>query len=135
MLCNSTVVCCDLLLQTHFVSLIYYIFIEKTFSNDFCFDIAYIQGLKYGDKLLINGAISILIIWLPMFHLLSNFGEDVIGAFVELNDEIFHMSWYLCPVNLQRYIVVMAAMAEKPVLMRGFATLNCSRQTFKQVGK
>lgn len=134
MLCNSTVVCCDLLLQTHFVSLIYYIFIEKKSQTIFCY-IAYIQGLKYGDKLLINGAISILIIWLPMFHLLSNFGEDVIGAFAELNDEIFHMSWYLCPVNLQRYIVVMAAMAEKPVLMRGFATLNCSRQTFKQVGK
>lgn len=95
--------------------------------------IAYIQGLKYGDKLLINGAFSILMIWLPMFHLLCNFGEDVVSGFAEVNGEVYDMPWYLCPVNLQKYIVVMAAMAEKPVLMRGFATLNCSLETFKQV--
>lgn len=68
-----------------------------------------------------------------MFHLLCDFGEEVSTSFSLLGAAIFNVSWHLFPMAQQKYIILMTAMAAKPILMGGFADMHCSRETFKKV--
>lgn len=92
-----------------------------------------LQGLEIGDYLLIVSAISILTIWLPLFYMLCNFGEDVTTTSRILDDTVYSMSWYLCPAEIQRYFLLTIMVTQKPLYIVGFARLNCTRETFKNV--
>lgn len=109
-----------------------------TFSSGFIFfstitRLLCSQGLQISDYLLIVSALSILSIWLPLFYLLCDFGENVSIASGQLDGALFGHSWYLCPNNIQRCFMIMMMLAQKPVYMEGFARLYCSRETFKSV--
>lgn len=93
----------------------------------------FIKGSKTMDYLLVVSAISILTIWLPLFYMLCDFGEHVTIASGRLNTSFYSNSWYLCPIEMQRYFLVILLAAQKPLYMEGFARLNCSRETFKRV--
>lgn len=91
------------------------------------------QGLNTGDTLLASGAVSSMAAFVPFFYLLCNSGGKVTSAFAELNESIYNLSWYACPVKYQLYLLTMITMAKKPKYLGGFALLRCSRETFKQV--
>lgn len=89
--------------------------------------------MNTGEKLLAFGALSSMAGFLPFFYLLCNSGGKVTAAFVDLNESIYRMSWYLYPMECQTNVLVMVMMANKPVYLGGFSSLKCSRETFKQV--
>lgn len=65
--------------------------------------------------------------------MLNNSGEGVSNSFAYLNESIFRKSWYLCPVDQQRYVILIMALAQKPDYLEGFAHIKFSRETFKTV--
>lgn len=91
------------------------------------------QGSATGNYFLICRAFGLMCAWLPFYHMLNDSGESVTYAFGNLNASIFCKSWYLCPVELQRYVILVMCMAQKPAYLEGFAHINFSRETFKKV--
>lgn len=65
--------------------------------------------------------------------MLNDSGESVTHACGNLNGSIFRIPWYLCPVDLQKHVILVMAMAQKPAYLEGFAHINFSRETFKKV--
>lgn len=55
------------------------------------------------------------------------------AAFAETNAFIYDIAWYECPVAIQKYLMPMILMAEKPFVVNVFGSLDCSRDTFKRV--
>lgn len=92
-----------------------------------------LQGLEIGDHLLIVSALSILTIWLPLFYMLCNFGESVTNISGSLDQCVYSQSWYMCPKETQRYFILLLMMTHRPLYINGFASLHCSRETFKNV--
>lgn len=93
----------------------------------------HIKGSATGNYFLIVRAFGLTLAWLPFYHMLNDSGESVTSAFGHINEAIFSKSWYLCPVDLQRYVTLIMCMAQKPAYLEGFAHINFSRETFKKV--
>lgn len=103
------------------------------FINQLCFRNCDDKGLQTNDNMVILSALSIVLAWLPFFYWICNFGENLTTRFAVMNDKIYDMSWHLYPPKLQKYVVLIIMMAQKPVYARGFAWVTCSRETFKSV--
>lgn len=71
--------------------------------------------------------------FMPVFFLICNLGEMVTSTFLELDETAYGCAWYHLPVDLQKYLVLMIASTQQPVIMKGIFALDCSRDTFKQV--
>lgn len=71
--------------------------------------------------------------WLLLFYALCDYGEDVAKAFEALSISIYGISWPLCPLEIQRLLVMMIRASQEPVHLRGYPSINCSRNIFKQV--
>lgn len=71
--------------------------------------------------------------FLPVFYLICNIGESITGTFEDFHEVIFGMEWHSCPIELQKYLVIMLAITQQPVIMQGIFSLDCSRITFKRV--
>lgn len=78
-------------------------------------------------------ALSAMIAWTFMFYLLCYFGEIVTEAFAKLHFSIYERSWYLYPLDLRRYMVLMILATETPIYFNGFGPLQCSCEAFKKV--
>lgn len=85
------------------------------------------------DYLLLVTAMSCLSVFLPFFYPTCALGENVTAAFAGMNESIYEISWYACPVDFQKYLIPMILMAEKPFRIHVFGSLDCSRDTFKHV--
>lgn len=83
--------------------------------------------------MLIISILNALITWSCLFFLLCNYGESVTGAFDELNLSIVNVSWYLCSADIQKSAVMMIATSQGIVRLNGYASIDCSRDMFKQV--
>lgn len=70
---------------------------------------------------------------LPVFFLTCNFGELVTSAFEELDVPLYNLSWHLIPIEQQRYFILILNAIQKPVVIKGLFSLDCSRVTFKMV--
>lgn len=91
------------------------------------------QGLKNSDHRLVIAAGSIFAAWIPLFYLLCHFGESVTTSYGMIGDEIFMKLWYFCPLEQQKYILLMIQSGQQPVYFEGFARFDCSRETFRKV--
>lgn len=65
--------------------------------------------------------------------MLNDSGGSVAYKFGNLSESFFLNSWYLCPIDLQKYTIPMIAVSQKPAYLEGFAGINFSRETFKKV--
>lgn len=72
-------------------------------------------------------------LFIPIFFLMCNIGESVTSAFEDMDKLIYRMEWHLCPVELQKHLIVMLSVIRQPIPMRGIFSLDCSRFTFKRV--
>lgn len=66
-------------------------------------------------------------------YLFCNFGNDVTTRFSSLNVTIFHSPWYSMPADVQQYLRLMIVNTQKPIYMKGFANIDCTRDIFKKV--
>lgn len=54
-------------------------------------------------------------------------------AFVECNDMIDQIEWYLLPADIQQMLPTIMNFAQQPVNIKCFGTTACDRETFKYV--
>lgn len=78
-------------------------------------------------------ALSHLISFLPLFFLICDYGEMVRSALDDMDELIYGMEWYSCPIELQKNLIVMLAVIRQQIDMKGLLSMNCSRFTFKRV--
>lgn len=61
------------------------------------------------------------------------FGDEVTSSFANIGDSAFMADWLHYPVRLHQGIQMMIQSSQKPVHMRGFSTIYCTRDVFKKV--
>lgn len=61
-----------------------------------------------------------------------NCGEMVVNAF---DDELCRWEWHLFSMEFQRMLIVAIANAQRPVFIRGYCNIQCTRNSFKKVSK
>lgn len=81
----------------------------------------------------LGNALARMSMFVPVFFLMCDNGNAVTSAFDELDEVVYGMDWYLCPIELQKYLVLMLSVIRQPIVMRGIFSLDCSRFTFKRV--
>lgn len=74
-----------------------------------------------------------LLALMPFLFLLCYIGENVTTAYLDLNGKIFQISWYMCPLQVQKYIPFMMTHAQKEIYFKSFGSLDCTLDTFKRV--
>lgn len=92
-----------------------------------------LQSIENNDPGETVNALSRTAMFLPMYFLICNYGEKVSTAFDNLNETVYGMKWHMCPNDLQKYLVMMLASLQQPVVMKGVFSLDSSRSTFKRV--
>lgn len=91
------------------------------------------QALETGNAVIIVRSNAVIAIVMTACFFLCNFGEDTSNRFIALSDSIYMKSWQYCPLDEQKLFPFMIMIGQKPVYMKGFAKLTCSRETFKKV--
>lgn len=76
---------------------------------------------------------SCMSVFLPFFFVVNNIGENVSTAFGALNESIYDLTWYASPLDLQRYLISMLSITQRPLRIPVFAEFDCCRDTFKRV--
>lgn len=61
------------------------------------------------------------------------FGQSLCDNFDKLNDSILSCEWYKFPIRLQRHLNLMRAAAQYPVVIRGFGSSTCTRESLQEV--
>lgn len=61
------------------------------------------------------------------------FGEDVTTSFDNVGDIAFMADWLQYPAEFHKGIQMIIHISQKPVYMRGFSTIYCTRDVFKKV--
>lgn len=91
------------------------------------------QGLHNNDSIMLITGVACLALTVPPLFLACNLGEIVSIAFENANETIYQITWYACPVELQKCLVPMLLITERPFHMPVFGQLDCSRAAFKAV--
>lgn len=68
-----------------------------------------------------------------MILVLCEFGERVRTVFDEIGIVIDEIKWYLFPVNTQKMLPTVLVVAQEPVELNIFGSIECNRRTFKEV--
>lgn len=76
--------------------------------------------------------ISAISLWIVLFYMLCNFGDEVTDAFLDLNESIYDLLWYQLPVDQQKYVILMIFNANHPVYLEGLV-IRSVRETFRKV--
>lgn len=61
-------------------------------------------------------------------------GQRMADAFEKLHNTIDQWDWYLFPLEIKRILIMVIAIAQKPVSVECFGSIACTRETFKDVG-
>lgn len=109
-------------------------FVSRKYWERFSEYYFHFQSRENDDAAGAINAFSRAIIFLPSLFLLCFIGERVTTSFDELNESVYAMTWYILPIKLQRgFLVPMMAIVNKPIVLKGVSSLNCSHDTFKRV--
>lgn len=77
--------------------------------------------------------IFLLLSCFVQIFLICDFGHKVCNQFIALEDSIYRINWYLLPIDLQRFLLIIMIASQKSVEIRGFGNISCTRETFKKV--
>lgn len=76
----------------------------------------------------------LLMLMLPTtLYLFCHFGDRVTQDFEAIADEIYHLYWYMLPLDIRKRLPIGIAMAQKRVYVRGFADTRSTREVFMKV--
>lgn len=89
--------------------------------------------MQNSDHLLIVSGLSCISVFMPFFFVVCNIGENVTTAFNSINSSVYAISWYNCPVRIQKYLLPIILITEEPVRIPVFGSIDCCRETFKGV--
>lgn len=72
----------------------------------------------------------VFIVWLYLF---CHFGDEVTNRYIYVNDLVYKSAWYLYPIEIRKDIRFAMRVAQRPVFMKGFANIQCTRFIFQKV--
>lgn len=75
-------------------------------------------------------ALSAVITWLYSF---CHLGDNVMYQFECICESIYGISWQLMPLELQINMPIIIAVAQKPIYIQDFLTIQCTKEFFKKV--
>lgn len=61
------------------------------------------------------------------------FGDSVTTRFAEIGDTICECNWYEFPLNIQKMLLTMLIVAQKPVYIQGLRDTHCTLEFLKKV--
>lgn len=70
------------------------------------------------------------LVWL---YLICYFGSEVASHFQSIAVTIYQCDWYLFPLNMQKWLPMTLALAQKPIYICQFGQIHCTREIFKRV--
>lgn len=77
---------------------------------------------------------SILMLWsFIQILMFCELGENVTSGFSALCDTIYFGDWYFYPMKIQRMLPTIMIVTEKPVELRGFGNIPCTREALRKV--
>lgn len=62
-----------------------------------------------------------------------NFGDMLTYQFEIIDRELCRCDWYLCPMDVQRLILIVSANTQRSPTIIGFGNISCTRDSFKNV--
>lgn len=74
-----------------------------------------------------------LAIFLPSFFLFCYIGESTAADYASIHEELYAISWHLCPLAMQKNVLNILMVTQKPVYFDGLFSYDCSNKTFKKV--
>lgn len=77
----------------------------------------------------------ILLLWInAIIFIFCECGERITIGFVEVNDEICQLKWYLFPYEIQRMMPNMMMATQEAVILKGCGNCSsCTREAFTNV--
>lgn len=63
------------------------------------------------------------------------FGQRVTTELAKINESSYVISWYLMPVNVQKKIPAIMAIAQRPLYFRGYMNIQCTHEFFEKVNR
>lgn len=82
------------------------------------------------DILRLFVCLSVMMIYLVLLCLL---GDDVTIRFRQVHDSIWECSWYKFPLDTQKLLPMILMAAQKPVFIKGYMNMQCTRESVKKV--
>lgn len=98
--------------------------IQKTFLSQI------IQIQNVGATMQV--AVAYFSICFPLY-ICCDFGNRVTQGFEEVEIELNQLPWYLFPLDVQKNVPMMIALSQKSMLIKGFGSADCNRETYKLV--
>lgn len=80
-------------------------------------------------------SMSFCLIFVTLFplYLLCDSGDKVTQRFEQLGDAVYVLDWYKCPLDMQKDLGTVIALAQKRVFVQSFADTRSTREVFKKV--
>lgn len=76
--------------------------------------------------------VSCTALWMILFLMMCNFGDKVTNRFSDFSYSAYKVLWYQCPVNQQKYFILVILNGNKPVYLEGFV-IQSTYLTFQKV--
>lgn len=79
--------------------------------------------------------ISTLSFVILLLFLFCHSGTQVTERFHGIGEEVYGLTWYVLPLNLQQDIPVIIALSNKEIYLRGLGGYHYTNETFKKVNE
>lgn len=73
------------------------------------------------------------LVHLPVLYVFCDIGEHVTQRFEGLGDQVYQLDWHTLPLDMQRDLAIVIALAQKRIYVRGYADTRSTRKVFKKV--
>lgn len=98
-----------------------------------CLLFVHFQFVTNNNFLLLEAAVIAFSAVMPFLFAVCYVGGMVTNVYLDLKESIYDISWFMCPLHMKNYILMMLILADKPIVFESFGSLNCSNDTFNKV--
>lgn len=67
------------------------------------------------------------------FYLFCYFGGNITHQFEDIGNAIYQLDWYKLPLDMQKDLQIVIALAQKRIYMRGYGDTRTTHSVFKKV--
>lgn len=65
--------------------------------------------------------------------LYSYFANQITVRISTMSNTAYYSKWFACPLELQKYVVLIIARSQEPIQFTGFGIVNCTLETLGKV--
>lgn len=87
------------------------------------------------QKFLLLQSIACISVMIFMMFVFCYFGDVVTTKSAAVADKAYQTMWYMYPVRMQPYIILIMLQSQKPFFLKGFDLISCSLENFTWVSK